>query len=363
VNAPDARFLRLALSLARKGGSRVFPNPRVGCVLARDGRIVGRGHHAVFGGPHAEVSALAQAGRRSKGAAAYVTLEPCCHLDKKTPPCVPALIRAGIARVVVGTKDPNPRVSGRGLALLRRAGIPVQVGPLERECRELIRDFAGPVRRSRPQVILKAAASLDGRIATSTGDSRWITSPKARGLGHRWRADADAVLVGIGTVLADDPRLTAHGKGRNPLRVVLDSRLRTPANARIADGAAATVIFTRKPGVARVGRAVVVRLETMRPAEILARLSGMGVGRLLIEGGGRVATSFLEAGLVDELRLFLAPKLIGGAKSPSFFNGLGARRIHEAAPVFKLRARSVGPDLLVEGLLRRTPLRRRRPRR
>jgi len=363
MTGPDARFMRVALRLARKGGPRVLPNPRVGCVIVNGGRIVGRGYHAVFGGPHAEVSALGQAGASAKGATAYITLEPCCHVDKKTPPCAPALLRAGIARVVVGTTDPNPSVSGRGLAQLRRAGLRVRSGLLERECRELIRGFAGNVRRPRPQVILKVAASLDGKIATRTGDSKWITSVAARRLGHRLRAESDAVLVGIGTVLADDPRLTSHGAGRNPLRVVLDSRLRTPKGAAVTDDAAPSLIFTRKASVARLGRAIVVPLPSLRPSRILRRLAGMGVGKVLIEGGARVATSFLEAGLVDELRLFLAPKLIGGAKAPSFYGGIGARLLRNADGVEALSVRRIGADLCLRGFFKRTPSPRRRLRR
>ena len=349
--------MREALRLARKGGERVFPNPRVGCVIVRDGRVVGRGFHPYFGGPHAETQALRQAGASARGATAYCTLEPCCHENKKNPPCVPALVRAGVARVVLGARDPNPEVNGAGAARLKRAGLHVVTGVLGTESRALIRTFLANARRQRPRVVLKAAATLDGRIATSTGESKWITSPKARALGHRWRAQCDAILVGVGTVRADDPSLTAHGSGRNPLRVVLDSRLRTQKSAHVLDGSAATILFTAKrERPARWGRAYVLHAERRGAGldlrAVLARLSGMGVGSVLVEGGPSVAGSLLDSGLVDELRLFLAPRLIGGATAPSFYGGRGARRLAESIGIRELRVQRIGSDLLLIGRLR-----------
>ncbi|MBI4425734.1 MAG: bifunctional diaminohydroxyphosphoribosylaminopyrimidine deaminase/5-amino-6-(5-phosphoribosylamino)uracil reductase RibD, partial [Elusimicrobia bacterium] len=320
-------------------------------------RIVGEGWHARYGGPHAEPTALLAAGPKARGATAYVTLEPCCHAGKKTPPCVPALLRAGVRRVVVGTVDPHPRVRGRGLRKLRAAGVAVTTGVLEAECARLNRPFFIRLRKARPYVILKAAASLDGRIRTSAGQSKWITSAAARRDGHRLRAEVDAILVGIGTVLADDPALTAHGAGRDPLRVVLDSRLRIPPAARVLEDAGA-VVFTglkdaRGPGPRRslaLVRRVRRRGGGLDLREVLAALGEMGVGSVLVEGGGAVHTAFLEAGLVDELRLYLAARLLGGRSAPSFLEGRGFRL--ETAPALRdVEVSRVGPDLKVSGYL------------
>lgn len=351
--------MRRALSLARRGIPAASPNPFVGCVLVKGGRVIAEGWHAKFGGPHAEAAALARAGEKARGSTAYVNLEPCCHTKKKTPPCVPALIRAGVRRVVVGCLDPHPAVSGRGLRDLRLAGIRASSGVLEAECRALNRPFFTLVKKRRPYVILKAAASMDGRIATASGDSKWITSPEARREGHRLRARVDAILVGIETVLKDDPALTAHGQGRDPLRVVLDTRLRIPPSARLLRDGGRTVVFSAKEDLRgrgpRRGAALVRRVGKTKTGlvlrEVLAALLELGVGTLLVEGGARVHTAFLEAGLVDELRLFIAPKLIGGAGAPGFFQGRGARRIADALRLDQVGVRRVGPDLLVSGIL------------
>jgi diaminohydroxyphosphoribosylaminopyrimidine deaminase/5-amino-6-(5-phosphoribosylamino)uracil reductase len=326
----------------------------------KNGRIVGRGYHAVFGGPHAEVQALKNTGKKARGSTAYVNLEPCCHTDKKTPPCVPALISAGVRRIVIGMMDPNPKVSGRGIRRLRQAGIRVESSALEAECKAFNRPFIVCMRKHRPYVILKAAASLDGRIATARGESKWITSPEARKASRRMRAQADAILIGIGTVLADDPSLTAHGEGRNPLRVVLDSRLRTPAQAKVMDGRADTLIFTaakkrafnisRRPGSPSI--ICVPRLAGgLNLRHVLRHLFNCGIGNLIVEGGGHVHTAFLEAGLVDEVRLFLAPLMIGGSKAASFFEGRGIARLKDALRLSEFRVHKIGPDLLLTGYL------------
>ena len=369
--------MRMALQLALRGGSRVSPNPWVGCVLVKDGRIVGRGYHSVFGGPHAEIGAIKNAGKRAKGSTAYVNLEPCCHTDKKTPPCVPALISAGVRRVVIGTTDPNPKVSGGGIRGLRRAGIQVVSGVLEAECKALNRPFIVRMRKHRPYVIWKAAASLDGRIATAGGESQWITSPEARKAARRMRAHADAVLVGIGTVLADNPSLTLRGAGKNPLRIVLDTRLRTPARAKLMDGRADTLIFTAAKGRAfnispRYARTASLelrhRLDCRRPGSpsiicvprsagglnlhyVLRHLLNLGIGSLIVEGGSRVHTSFLEERLVDEVRLFLAPVMLGGEKAAGFFEGRGIARLKNALRLTNFQVRKIGPDLLLTGYL------------
>jgi diaminohydroxyphosphoribosylaminopyrimidine deaminase/5-amino-6-(5-phosphoribosylamino)uracil reductase len=351
----DEAFMRRALALARRGRGKVSPNPMVGCVLVRGGRVAAEGWHARFGGPHAEAAALAKAGARARGAVAYVTLEPCRH-QGKTPPCTRALIGAGVRRVVVAMRDPNPLVAGKGLAELRRAGVAVSSGLLEADARELNRPFATWMSRGRPYVVLKAGISLDGRIASAAGKSQWITSPAARSLSRRLRAESDAILVGVNTVLKDDSRLTAK-RGRNPVRVVLDARLRTPRRARVLDSAAPTILAAAPAARARFplpASASILRVPArsgrLDLRALLGALAKRGISSLLVEGGSAVHTSFLEAGLVDELRLFIAPKLLGGASAPAFLEGRGFD-LAKAPALREARVRRVGPDILVTGLL------------
>ena len=347
----DKRYMRRAFALAAKGRGGTHPNPMVGCVLVRGGKVVGSGWHRRFGGPHAEPQALKIAGPRARGATAYVTLEPCCYFGK-TPPCTEALIKAGVRRVVAAMTDPNPLVSGKGFAKLRRAGIAVTRGVLKEEALELNRVFVHWIKKKRPYVILKAGASLDGRIETSAQESKWITSPEARRVSRGMRGEVDAILAGVGTVLADDPRLTA-GAGRHPLRVILDSRLRASADAKVFRGPGRALVATAAPG-GSAAHADCLRLPRAKKGGIdlralLKELARRGVSSLLVEGGSAVHTSFLEAGLVDEVHLFLAPCLIGGRKARSFFEGTGFRRLRSALKLSKLAFRRAGPDLLVTG--------------
>lgn len=335
--AEDRRFMKRALALARRGGKTVHPNPMVGCVIVKDGKIVGEGWHQEYGGPHAEPLALAAAGTKARGATAYVNLEPCHgHAGKKTPPCSPALVKAGLARVVCGIQDPHPGTAGKGAALLRRSGLRVTLGVLAKKAERLNADFLRRVRRERPVVVLKTALSLDGRAAAEGGASKWITGDKARAEARRLRSQCDAVLVGVGTVLADDPSLTARLGGREPLRVVLDSRLRSPARAKVFDGKAKTVVFSKKKGARP--NASVVNLDPRNLAAVLRELSLRGVGRLLVEGGPTVHASFLSAGVVDEAYVFLAPKLLSGSRDPN-----------RCPTLKKARVRTIGADLLVSG--------------
>ena len=321
----DLELMRVALVEARRGLGHTAPNPAVGCVVAKQGRIVASGYHAKAGGPHAEVEALRRAGRRARGATLYVTLEPCCH-QGRTPPCTEAVIAAAPARVVVGARDPNPRVAGRGIRALRSAGIRVDVGVLEPECEEVIRGFSHWIRFGRPWVQLKLAATLDGRIATRTGASKWISSPPSRALVQQMRARADAVLVGVETVLADDPRLTCRVKGASqPLRVVLDRRMRTPPTARVLRGSARTLIVC-SAGARRATRerilatgADVVAIEGSERTiwrNLLDELGRREVHELLIEGGAQVAASVLRARMVNGLTFFYNPRIIGGDGVP-----------------------------------------------
>ena len=324
--ADDSRWMAVALRLARAAIGDTAENPPVGCVLVRDGRVVGRGRTAAGGRPHAEAAALAQAGTAARGATAYVTLEPCAH-HGRTPPCAEALAAAGVTRVVAAIRDPDPRVDGGGFETLRRAGIAVDVGLGAGLATAIAAGFLARVSAGRPHVTLKLATSLDGRIATAAGASRWITGPAARAHAHAVRARHDAILVGIGTALADDPSLTCRAPGlenRSPVRVVLDGRLRLPATSVLARtaGSVPTWVVTGtghsgSPAALRDLGVTVIEAEpdeAGRPsvAAALVALAGRGIGRLLVEGGAAVARSFVAADLVDEIAWYRAPMLLGG---------------------------------------------------
>ncbi len=347
--------MRLALREARRGAGRTSPNPAVGAVLVKGGRVVGRGHHARAGAPHAEVAAIREAGARARGADLYTTLEPCDHYGR-TPPCSLAILEAGVRRVLSGSSDPNPRVNGRGIRRLRRAGVPVETGVLREACDAVNETWFRFIETGRPHVTLKLAATLDGRIATSAGDSRWVTGAPARSLVHRLRDAADAVLVGSGTARTDDPRLTTRlpgGRGRDPIRVVLDSRLELPHRLHLfRQRSSAPTIVAHVSGTPppRPPRGVeYLRCKARRGrvdlGDLLARLGQRGVTTVLAEGGAEVARSLLEAGQVDRLLLFLAPKLAGGGLS--WLPGKGPARMTDALAVRDLTVRRVGRDLLV----------------
>jgi diaminohydroxyphosphoribosylaminopyrimidine deaminase/5-amino-6-(5-phosphoribosylamino)uracil reductase len=328
--ADDRSNMARALELARRGIYSTPPNPAVGCVLVRDGRVVGEGHHRSTGGPHAEVYALEAAGEAARGATAYVSLEPCAHFGR-TPPCTHALLAAGVARVICAVRDPNPRVAGSGLEELARAGVAVESGLLGPEAGELNRGFLRRMSSGRPWVTVKIAASLDGRTALADGASRWITGEAARADVQRLRARASAVVTGIGTVLADDPALTVRDQslelsGRRPLRVVLDSHRRIPAAARVLDDAAPSIVFAvaERPG-AGAPATVSARVETLPArdgrvdlAAALDRLGALECNEVLVEAGPGLAGGFLRAGLVDELVLYIAPCVLGDAARPMF---------------------------------------------
>ena len=326
-SAVDHGMMARALQLAERGLWTTSPNPRVGCVLVRDGKIVGEGWHERAGEPHAEVHALRAAGELARGATAYVTLEPCSH-HGRTPPCAEALIAAGVARVVVAMSDPNPLVAGQGLAMLRAAGIETASGLLESEARELNIGFVSRMTRGRPWLRLKAAASLDGKTALNNGVSQWITGPDARQDGHRWRARACAILTGIGTVRDDDPQLNVRAVAttRQPLRVVVDSKLETPLTARILQGGqvliAAAVDDEKRANLLRSAGAEVLVLPNaagkVELKDLLEELGRRGINEVHAEAGFKLNGSLLREGLVDELLLYLAPCLIGHAASGVF---------------------------------------------
>ena len=354
--------MRRALELARS--ARPSPNPRVGAVVVADGRIVGEGFHAKAGTPHAEVIALGEAGYAAQGATLYVTLEPCCHAGK-TGPCTEVIRASGISRVVVGMIDPDERVSGKGIEELGRMGIDVEVGVNQRECGEILFGYTVHRREGRPGVTLKAAITLDGRIATETGDSRWISGEDSRAMAHSMRAACDAVLVGISTILADDPMLTVrHVDGRSPSRVVMDTGLRTPVDCKLISSAEEAPVFLAHGPEAPEDRRLalgdidgVTLLECaagddgrVHPGDLLKRLAGMGVLDLLVEGGARIHGSFARARLADRFALFVAPKLLGAGRAWIDFAGID--EVSGAAAANIERVTRIGDDLLVQGTFR-----------
>ncbi len=352
--------MRRALALAARGRGSVEPNPMVGCVIVRGGRVVGEGWHRRFGGPHAEVHALRAAGPRARGATCYVTLEPCCH-HGKTPPCTNALRAAGIRRVVVAMRDPFPQVAGRGFRLLRGAGMTVAAGLLGTEAAELNAPYLKLLRHGRPWVILKWAQSLDGRIATRTGDSQWISGERSRAWVHRLRGRVDGILVGRSTVTADDPALTCRqGRvHRRATRIVLDPQLRTPVRSRIVRTAdqVPTLIVTaqaethgrqaaalRRAGVEILG--VRAGAKGLALGELLDELGRRRWTNLLVEGGGRTIGAFIDAGLADEAYVFVSPRLIGGEQAVSAVGGHGPDAMEHLPAVRCLRTTRCGEDLL-----------------
>ncbi len=364
-SSDKTRFMRAALRLARRGAGTVSPNPLVGAILVRGGKIVGSGYHRFFGGPHAECNALEIAGEKARGADLYINLEPCSHFGK-TPPCSDALIAAGIRRAFIGMQDPNPLVSGSGIKKLAAAGIAVETGILERECRQLNEAFIKYITSKIPFVYLKLAASLDGKIATASGDSKWITGTASRALVHALRSRVDAVMVGIGTVLSDDPQLTARlypGAIKNPLRVIVDSTLRTPLRSRLLATArnVPTIIATTNSSSKSRAEAVTqsgAELLTM-PARngrvnlklLMKKLAHRGIASVLIEGGSALSAAALKDGIVDKVLFFYAPKIIGGENSYSMVGGAGSKRISRAITLKDVRYRRVGEDILVEGYI------------
>lgn len=349
-----------ALAAAATADFGTSPNPMVGCVIVREGAVIGTGFHARAGTPHAEINALAAVGERARGADLYVTLEPCAH-HGRTPPCTDALIEAALRRVVVAMIDPNPQVAGRGVAALRAAGITVDVGTREAEARRLNEFYLKHVSTGLPFVTAKFAASLDGKIATAGGESRWITSAQTRDASHRLRHINDAILVGVNTVIADDPELTTRIEGgRSPLRIVVDSRLRIPLTARVLRSApgSALVATTAAADPDRISRlreaGVEVEVVDASPsgvdlAALMAVLGARGAISVLVEGGARVHGAAFDAGIVDKVVAMLAPRVIGGAAAPSAVGGAGAASLAAAAPLRDVSVERLGPDLVVTG--------------
>lgn len=353
----DERFMRRALALARKGEGHVSPNPVVGAVIVRDGRIIGEGFHRRCGGNHAEIEAIINATETIAGATFYITLEPCSH-HGRTPPCIEALIAHRPKRVVVGAIDPNPLVSGRGLEALRQNGIQTEVGILEESCREVNRVFFKYIRTGLPYVTLKFAQTLDGQIAAASGHSLWISSPPSLRFAHRLRATHDAILVGAGTVRTDDPALTCRlVRGRNPLRIVVDSRLSLSPEATVFSDGKQTLVATTQRAAAKRRLLLEKRgIEIIKTAEdpsgrvdlheLVSRVGKRGISSLLVEGGAAVATSFLKENLVDRLIVILAPKIVG--RGIGAIADLGIRRMDDALGFSFQHIFRRGADLILD---------------
>ena len=361
----DDIFMRRALELAKLARGRTSPNPMVGAVIVRDGEIVGEGWHQKAGTPHAEIHALRQAGERARGAEIYVTLEPCCHTGK-TGPCTEALVAAGIKKVFVAMNDPNPKVAGRGISFLRENGIEVITGVLTIPAVELNAAFIKWISCGLPFVTLKSGISLDGKIATASGESKWITSPESRQQVHQLRDCVDVILTGIGTVLADDPELTTRlpKGGCSPVRVVLDRLARIPSSAKLLnDNASPVIICTslsaepqRLAAIQRKGIEV-VQMETCNSGidlhSVLRFLGQRGFSSVLVEAGSTLNATFLQENLIDRMVLFLAPRIIGGSLAPGAFGGAGSSSLLDTPELEDIEIRRVGPDIMIEGLMKR----------
>lgn len=362
MRAKDERYMRLALRLAQKAKGFTSPNPCVGAVVVNRGKVVGTGYHRRAGGPHAEINALREAGKRAKGATLYVSLEPCGHYGR-TPPCVDSIVTSGIKRVVAAMKDPNPLNDGKGLSVLRKSGLKVKVGVLEDEAGRLNEEFVKFVTKRIPYITVKVAQSLDGKIATRTGDSRWITSEDARRYAHKIRNQVDAILVGVRTVLKDDPLLTVRLKGKNlrtPARIVLDSKLKIPLNARLLNNPGGKVIIATtkaapKKKIAKLqhkGAEVIVVNTKERFVDIKSLLKELGkreIAHILIEGGGETIASAIESRVADKILYLIAPKIIGGRKAPTSVEGAGINKIKDAVTLKDIEVKRIGPDILVSG--------------
>jgi diaminohydroxyphosphoribosylaminopyrimidine deaminase/5-amino-6-(5-phosphoribosylamino)uracil reductase len=360
----DEKWMKRALRLAEKGRGKTSPNPMVGAVLVKEGKTIGEGYHVRAGGDHAEIIALKQAGDEARGATLYLNLEPCTHYGK-TPPCAPAVIRAGVKRVVIGMADPNPLVKRKGIENLKGAGLEVDVGIQEKECRRLNEAFCKYILKREPFIILKVAATLDGKIAARDGDSKWISGEASRRFVHRLRDQVDGVIVGIGTVLKDDPMLTARVRGgRDPYRIILDSRLRIPERAKVTEiSPSKTIIATTeaapKDKIERLeNKKVRVLVLASKEGRInlktcLSKLGEMEMMSLLVEGGSQVNGAFLDENLVDKLLLFLSPKLIGDSQALGIFGGKGVTNLKEAVVLREIRTKRIGEDILIEGYVKR----------
>ena len=358
-------YMRLAIRLAKKARGRTSPNPLVGALVVKEGEVVGKGFHQKAGEPHAEINAINNAGGKARGGELYINLEPCNHYGR-TPPCTKTIIDSGIKRVFVGMEDPNEVVAGSGIQCLKDNGIYVQTGILREECQRLNETYIKYITEKRPFVILKSAASLDGKIATRVGDTRWITNEKSRAFLHRLRNDVDGILVGIGTIMADDPELTTRlngRRGKDPVRIVVDSKLRIMLRAKVLnpESKAGTIIATtelaHKEKIKKLeelgARVLIVGSKENRVdlRELMYELGKLEITSLLIEGGAEINASSLGSGIVDKVLFFYAPKIIGGADALGMVGGEGVEKLRDAINLKNIRVRRLGDDILVEGYI------------
>ena len=357
----DECFLKEVLGLARKGEGRTSPNPLVGAVIVKNGKIIGRGFHALAGSPHAEVEALRQAGRKAKGASLYVNLEPCNHFGK-TPPCTEAIIKSGIKNVVISMRDPNPLNNGKGLARLRQNNIRVKEGVMKEEAEELNRPFIKFISERMPYVAVKVAQSLDGKIATKTGDSKWISAKDSREFVHQLRRRVDAVLVGVNTVLKDNPLLTSRFPKKSltqPKKVVVDSLLRISSkNNLLKDPKSLIIATTHKAPVKKIeflkdkGVDVIISMDSAGFVDLRAlmqSLAARGIMHILVEGGGQVVSGFLKKSLVDEMLVFISPKVIGGRDAITSVEGEGVKLVKHATRLNNIKVKLFKSDILIQG--------------
>jgi len=360
-------YMQMAFELAKKGAGRVNPNPLVGAVIVKNGKVIGEGFHEYYGGPHAEVNAFCSAKESVEGAAMYVTLEPCSHYGK-TPPCAEAIVKNKIAKVVIGMLDPNPLVSGKGVKLLEENGIEVEYGYLCEELNQMNRVFLKYIQTKTPYVVMKTAMTLDGKIASKTGDSRWVSNEKSRTRVHHLRNELAGIMVGVDTVIADDPILTTRlesGVGRNPVRIVVDSSARIPLESKIvntANQAKTIVAVTEKADsikiaqIQQLGNAVLIvksRNGRVDLADLMVKLGKAGIDGILLEGGATLNFAALEAGIVDEGMFFIAPKIIGGAKAKTPVGGSGIEKMKDAIELDEVKINQFGNDLMLTGKIRK----------
>src|SRR4030042_2056276 len=362
-------YIKRAIRLAAKARGMTSPNPMVGAVIVKNGEIISEDFHRKPGTSHAEALAIEKAGEKAKGSTLYVSLEPCCHTEKRTPPCTKTIINAGIKRVIIGMRDPNPKVSGRGILELQRAGIVVKSGILEDKAKKLNEIYIKYITSGRPFVILKIAMTLDGKIATPEGQSKWITSDKARHVVHQLRRSVDAILTAIGTVKADDPELTARIRGgKSPQRIIIDPNLEIPLDAKVLQLPPQTVLIARKSVVSSQQSVVAEKKKALSDKGIhiieydgdkvhlqwlMKKLGEKEITSLLIEGGSSLNAYALESGIVDKAMFFMAPKIIGGSKSFPAVGGRTFRRLEEAHLLRDVRVKRVGEDILIEGYIRK----------
>lgn len=359
----DIYFMKRALSLAKRAQWRTSPNPMVGAVIVKDGRIISEGYHKRAGMPHAEAEAIMNAKESLKGATLYVTLEPCCHRNKRTPPCTDVIISSGISRVVIAMKDPNPLVSGKGVEILKQQGIKVELGLLEEEAKKLNEFYIKYITTKTPFVIMKIAMTLDGKIATPEGESKWITSEESRKIVHRLRSRVDAVLSAYGTVLSDNSRFTSRIRGgRDPLRVIIDPELKIPLDFHVYNPPPGTVVVVKeelinsdkaKEMLKRGVELIPTNSPKVNLVELMKKLGERGIISLMIEGGSSLNAYALRDGIVDKLIIFIAPKIIGGRHSYSCVGGDFYRKLSEAYEVERLTVKKLSRDILFEGYIKK----------